>query len=148
MNSTKDITAASDNVNQFSSSGLSLDKFMAASVTAFNSNLYEHATPKAFIKTLTSHANRSAGIRLPDNLIIFGRQYTIPRDIADTLPLYLLPPGELRTTGRALPDWFNTPTCKVASRTITGALHLCAEPGGVDDAEAPCPTPEQVVDDF
>ena len=145
MNSTKDITAASDNVNQFSSSGLSLDKLMAASVTAFNSNLYEHATPKAFIKTLTSHANRSAGIRLPDNLIIFGRQYTIPRDIADTLPLYLLPPGELRTTGRALPDWFNTPTCKVALRTITGALHLCAEPGGVDGAEAPSPTPEQVV---
>ena len=94
MNSTKDITAASDNVNQFSSSGLSLNKLMAVSVTAFNSKLYENATPKAFLKTLTSHANCSAGIRLPDNLIIFGRQYTIPRDIADTLPLYLLPPGD------------------------------------------------------
>ena len=145
MNSTKDITAASDNVNQFSSSGLSLDKLMAASVTAFNSNLYEHATPKTFLKTLTSHADRSAGIHLPDNLIIFGRQYTIPRDIADTLPLYLLPPGELRTTDRDLPDWFNTPTCKVALRTITGALHLCAKPEDVVGAEAPCPTPEQVV---
>jgi hypothetical protein len=71
MNSTKDITAASDTTNLFSSSGLSLDKLMAASVTAFNSNLYEHATPKTFLKTLTSHANRSVGFRLPDNLIIF-----------------------------------------------------------------------------
>ena len=69
MNSTKDITAASDNVNQFSSSGLSLDKLMAASVTAFNSNLYEHATPKAFIKTLTSHANRSCTSYHPENFV-------------------------------------------------------------------------------
>ena len=135
MDATKDITAASDNTNQFSSSGLSLDKQMAASVSAFTSNLYEHATPTAFIKTLISHANRSAEIRLPDNMTVFGRQYTIPRDIADTLPLNLLPPGEHRSTGRALPDWFNTPTCKVALRTVSGVRHLCAVPGVMDGAE-------------
>ena len=112
MNSTKDISAASGITNVLSSSGLSLEKHLSASVTAFSSNLYEHVTPNAFINSMISHAIRSAGIRLTDNLTAFGLQYNIPRDIADMLPQSLLPIGPNTKPNRNLPDWFNTPSCK------------------------------------
>jgi len=142
MDATKDITAASDTTNLLSSSGLPLDKLMAASVNSFNSNLYEHATAKAFIKTLINHANRSAGLRLNDTFTRFGRQYVLPRDIEDTLPLSLLPPGASNIADRALPDWFNTPTCKVAVRHVSGALPLHVESGDAGGDEAPSLSPE------
>ena len=140
MNSTKDITAASDITNQISSSGLSLDKLISASVTAFNSNLYEHATPQAFIKTMISHANRSAGIRLADNLTIFGHQYNIPRDIADTLPACLLPLGPNTKPNRNLPDWFNTPSCKAALRKVNGPRNVWSNPDEATSAGEAMPS--------
>jgi hypothetical protein len=128
MNSTKDISAASDITNVLSFSGLSLEKQLSASVTAFSSNLYEHVTPNAFINSMISHAIRSAGIRLTDNLTAFGLQYNIPSDIADMLPQSFLPIGPNTKPDRNIPDWFNTPSCKAALRKVNGPRNVWSNP--------------------